>query len=347
MTRGLHPRGRLVVRVEAPAHVAAYLERRAVVVGREPERVAQEREAALGIVAVRSRAVEAPQSMLGGYVRGIRIQLLVGARVDRELVDEALRVGEQETALDPLGLDPVRAQALGPELDRGARGHAPHDSVHHPGARAPARGAGILEEREVHPRRAVVAAVEQVIDGRVVLVDRLLDEPQAEHARVELDVRGRIAGDRGDVMDALELDGVTIAPLARARPSGHDRDVQDGSLIPRFGRARRDATLAVLEGFHPLKHALRFGAHVIEAVCRDSSELDALARRLAPDVRVQMGELAREIDPEVFDKLAPLAPTAGVMSLARRPHVDVARTRATSATSARACASPRPPTRRA
>jgi RNA methyltransferase, TrmH family len=100
--------------------------------------------------------------------------------------------------------------------------------------------------------------------------------------------------------------------------------VQDGSLIPRFGRARRDATLAVLEGFHPLKHALRFGAHVIEAVCRDSSELDALALRLAPDVRVQMGELAREIDPEVFDKLAPLAPTTGVMSVARRPHVDVA-----------------------
>jgi RNA methyltransferase, TrmH family len=100
--------------------------------------------------------------------------------------------------------------------------------------------------------------------------------------------------------------------------------VQDGSLIPRFGRARRDATLAVLEGFHPLKHALRFGAHVIEAVCRDRSELDALALRLAPDVRVQMGELAREIDSEVFDKLAPLAPTTGVMSLSRRPHVDVA-----------------------
>jgi len=99
--------------------------------------------------------------------------------------------------------------------------------------------------------------------------------------------------------------------------------VQDGSLIPRFGRARRDATLAVLEGFHPLKHALRFGAEVVELVCRDRRELDALAARLAPDVRERIDGLSREIAPSVFDKLAPLAPTTGVMSLARRPQVDV------------------------
>ena len=100
--------------------------------------------------------------------------------------------------------------------------------------------------------------------------------------------------------------------------------MHDGSLIPRFGRARRDEGLAVLEGFHPLKHALRFHAHVLEAVCRDGAQLDALAQRLAPDVREQMGERVREIAPEVFDKLAPLAPATGVMSLARRPQLDVA-----------------------
>jgi hypothetical protein len=44
-----------------------------------------------------------------------------------------------------------------------------------------------------------------VVDGRVVLVDRLLHEPQAEHADVELDVGGRVARDRGDVVDAFEL----------------------------------------------------------------------------------------------------------------------------------------------
>jgi TrmH family RNA methyltransferase len=99
--------------------------------------------------------------------------------------------------------------------------------------------------------------------------------------------------------------------------------MQDGSLIPRFGRARRDRTLAVLEGLHPLKHALRFGAQVLEVVCTDRRELDALARALAPDVRERIAELAREVPRDVFDKLAPLAPTTGVMSLALRSDVDV------------------------
>ena len=99
--------------------------------------------------------------------------------------------------------------------------------------------------------------------------------------------------------------------------------MQEGSLIPRFGRARRDSALAVLEGFHPLKHALRFGADVLEVVCRDARELDALAQALAPDVRERVGELARAVPPDVFDQLAPLAPSTGVMSLARRPAADV------------------------
>jgi len=100
--------------------------------------------------------------------------------------------------------------------------------------------------------------------------------------------------------------------------------VQDGSLIPRFGRARRDPSLAVLEGFHPLKHALRFGADVLEVVCRDAAELDRLALELAPDLRGRLRALAREIDSAVFAQLAPLAPSTGVMSLAERACVDPA-----------------------
>ncbi len=99
--------------------------------------------------------------------------------------------------------------------------------------------------------------------------------------------------------------------------------MEDGSLIPRFGRARRDRALAVLEGFHALKHALRFDADVIEVACRDPSELDALAERFAPAERRRMRELAHSVSREVFDKLAPLPPTTGVIALARRPQVDV------------------------
>jgi TrmH family RNA methyltransferase len=98
--------------------------------------------------------------------------------------------------------------------------------------------------------------------------------------------------------------------------------VQEGSLIARFGRARRDPALAVLEGFHPLKHALRFGASVVEVVCRDVDALDQLAAQLAPDQAERMHELARGVTGEVFEQLAPLPPTTGVISLAERPAVD-------------------------
>lgn len=100
--------------------------------------------------------------------------------------------------------------------------------------------------------------------------------------------------------------------------------MQAGSLIPRFGRARRDPSLAVLEGLHPLKHALRFGAQVVEVVTTDTQRLDRLAAELAPDVRERVLELARPVDPGVFSKLAPMVPSTGVMSLAQRPATELA-----------------------
>jgi TrmH family RNA methyltransferase len=107
--------------------------------------------------------------------------------------------------------------------------------------------------------------------------------------------------------------------------------VLDGSLIPRVRRARRDPTLAVLEGFHPLKHALRFGADVEAVLTRDADALDLLAVRLGPDVRERISALAQEVSVEVFEQLAPLPPSTGVVSLARRPVIDVADTLAAPA----------------
>lgn len=101
-------------------------------------------------------------------------------------------------------------------------------------------------------------------------------------------------------------------------------DSTDGSLIPRYGRARRDPSLAVLEGLHPLKHALRFGATVLEVLCADRADLGRLAAQLAPDVSAQMVSLAREVPADVFAQLAPLTPSTGVISLAERPAVDPA-----------------------
>ena len=50
-------------------------------------------------------------------------------------------------------------------------------------------------------------------------------------------------------------------------------------MIEAFRAARRDPQLAVLEGFHALKHAVRFGAEVERAVAADAAAVRALAAR--------------------------------------------------------------------
>lgn len=94
--------------------------------------------------------------------------------------------------------------------------------------------------------------------------------------------------------------------------------MRDGSLIPRFGRARRDPDLAVLEGLHAVKHALRFGASLEVLATPDLGALLELAARLAPDVLGPIRELAREVNPDVYAQLAPLPPATGAIALAPR-----------------------------
>ena len=118
---------------------------------------------------------------------------------------EALGIRKQERAVAALGRDALGAEALLPEGERVLRGDAPGDAVDHAGARGAAPRAGIFEEGDVGARIAPLVAVEEVVDGRVILVDALLDEPEPEDAHVEVDIAGRIPRDRRDVMDALEL----------------------------------------------------------------------------------------------------------------------------------------------
>jgi TrmH family RNA methyltransferase len=92
----------------------------------------------------------------------------------------------------------------------------------------------------------------------------------------------------------------------------------------RFRSARRDPTLTVVEGFHALKHALRFGAEVVEAVAVDPERLEALAAELAPDLRGRFAPLVETVDAATLAELVPLVPRTGVVAIARRPPVDVA-----------------------
>ena len=77
-------------------------------------------------------------------------------------------------------------------------------------------------------------------------------------------------------------------------------------------RARRTPGLVVLEGFHAIKHALRFGGEVLGAWTADAAALEELRARLAPDVDIR----ATEVDAR---ELAAVVPRAQVVAVARRP----------------------------
>jgi TrmH family RNA methyltransferase len=94
-------------------------------------------------------------------------------------------------------------------------------------------------------------------------------------------------------------------------------------IAEQFRAARRDQGLAVLEGFHAVMHALRFGAELVALVGTDADGAERLARSLAPDLRGRFAESLRTVAPETFAQLAPQAPRTGVMAIARRPPVDV------------------------
>lgn len=94
-------------------------------------------------------------------------------------------------------------------------------------------------------------------------------------------------------------------------------------LVQRYRAARRDRDLAVLEGFHALKHALRFGAEPIEAVASDPDELEALAAELAPDLAGSLAGRVTTVSSEVLARLVPQAPRTGVVAIARRSAADL------------------------
>lgn len=106
--------------------------------------------------------------------------------------------------------------------------------------------------------------------------------------------------------------------------AGNDCPVSEQrELVRRYRAARRDPQLAVLEGFHALKHALRFGAEVREAVATDPAELERLGAELAPDLAGALAAQTTPVSADVLAELAPQAPRTGVVAIARRPALDL------------------------
>ncbi|MBU1225597.1 MAG: TrmH family RNA methyltransferase [Actinobacteria bacterium] len=88
--------------------------------------------------------------------------------------------------------------------------------------------------------------------------------------------------------------------------------------------ARRNPALVVLEGFHAVKHALRFGARLEGLVTPDREALAALCADLAPDVAGALAGAA-DVDAATFAAMAPFPIPTPVLAIARRPGVEVAR----------------------
>src|SRR5713101_3468696 len=98
-------------------------------------------------------------------------------------------------------LDVQIAESLHPEVKRPFRDREA-DRRDLSASRPPLRPGGPAEEGHRGPGRAEVVAEVNVVRIRHVLVDALLDEAQAEHGDVEVDVLLNIACDAGHVVDA-------------------------------------------------------------------------------------------------------------------------------------------------
>ncbi len=94
------------------------------------------------------------------------------------------------------------------------------------------------------------------------------------------------------------------------------------AIVRRFHAARRNGELVVLQGFHALKHAARFGAELELVACSDRAELASLAQSLAPDLLERIERLTVILPADAFKRLGPYVPHTGVVTIARRVHSD-------------------------
>ncbi|MEV5882359.1 TrmH family RNA methyltransferase [Streptomyces sp. NPDC052020] len=84
-------------------------------------------------------------------------------------------------------------------------------------------------------------------------------------------------------------------------------------------RRLASASPVLLDGFHALKHAVRFGAEVPVAVTADRAAALALADELAPDVRDALDALLTEVPHAAYASLVPRPHPTAVAALAVRP----------------------------
>ena len=83
-----------------------------------------------------------------------------------------------------------------------------------------------------------------------------------------------------------------------------------------FAAARSNDDVVVLEGFHPVKHCLRFGGEPRDLVTDDLASLTALATLQAPDLLDAIVNMTTTISNELMRKLVPRAPASRLLAIA-------------------------------
>ncbi|WP_431780624.1 TrmH family RNA methyltransferase [Streptomyces chumphonensis] len=105
--------------------------------------------------------------------------------------------------------------------------------------------------------------------------------------------------------------------MSRENTAGAGRTDDDPGRAVRAWRAAAGGAV-LLDGFHAVKHALRFRADVHAVLTRDAAGLRGLAAELAPDVAERLTAAAVEVDGEVVRTLVPRLHPTGVAALAAR-----------------------------
>jgi RNA methyltransferase, TrmH family len=174
-------------------------------------------------------------------------------------------------------------------------------------------------------------------------VDGCFEELHAFAATLSIP-RARFQGDHYDLPPWVRERAVSLGALEVStiellrRMAGPRGERARHRLRERFAAARRDSGFVVLEGFHAVKHALRFGAEVRPILTADPARLRELVAQLAPDLAARPGGAARPpaaatadlaalaspVPPALLAELVPRVPSTGVVAIARRPAVDVA-----------------------
>src|SRR5438093_12947049 len=166
--------GRFVVGVVRAALLTPYLPL-SVTLRLEVERLLE--EAAAGVDSrVGANAVESLEGELVGDLRLVGDQRLVVGLDVGDLEGQSFGILEAEAIAFALDRHSLVGEPIGPEVERFIGADAKDDRVHHPASCAAASRLRILEEGQVAARAPFLVCVEEVVDGRVVLVDGLLDE---------------------------------------------------------------------------------------------------------------------------------------------------------------------------